>query len=79
MVLWKFPKIRERLTNEINTHIKEEDISKLSKDQIDDIDYLGYFIKEVLRYDCPSLSNLNMMAFKDVQIDDLLIKKGTDI
>lgn len=40
---------------------------------------MGYFVKEVLRYDCPAITNQNQMAFEDVDLGDVVIKKGTDI
>jgi len=52
--LWKAPDKRKILENEINKVIpKDFDYNNLTAEQIDSIDYLNYFVKEVLRTDPP--------------------------
>jgi len=40
---------------------------------------LTNFIKEILRYDNPIFSNSNQVALEDIDLEDIVIKKGTGI
>ena len=51
----------------------------MTKDNIDAIEYLNYFMREVLRLDPPAWFTFTQRARKDVLVKDIMVKKGTDI
>lgn len=76
---WK-PEEFWKLKAEIDKVIPDDfDLTNLTNEVIESVDYLSYFIKEILRYDAPLSSNSNQVALEDIDLGDIVIKKGTDI
>jgi len=55
------------------------DLANLNEEQVDLIDYLTYFVKEALWMDAPISASFTKLVHEDLKIEDIVIKKGTDI
>ena len=70
--LKEHPDKRQLLENEINKFIPNDfDYSTLTTEMIENMEYLGYFVKEVLWIDPPSTLNFNQMVYETLVIDDV--------
>lgn len=50
-----------------------------SSEEIESIEYLSNFVWEVLRKDSATPASANKIALVDIELKDLVIKKGTNI
>lgn len=78
-LLKKNPDKLKILLEELDKHGLNKDCNmdeKLTKEAIEEIDYLGYVIKEALRCDSPTIDTLNYEAKEDISICDVPISKG---
>lgn len=78
-LLKKNPDKLKILLEEFNKHGFNKDTNmdeKLTKEAIEEIDYLGHVIKEALRYDSPTVDTLNYEAKEDITVCDVPIQKG---
>ena len=51
----------------------------MTADDIESIDYLNYFVWEVLRKDTATPASFNKIALDDVDLNGFIIKKGTNL
>ncbi|CAI2366121.1 unnamed protein product [Moneuplotes crassus] len=78
--LKKYPSTLSKLKHELAQHgfVKGCDLDQMfTMENIQKLEYLSYVIKEVLRIDAPIWTTMNYYAFKDVEICDVPIPKGT--
>ncbi|CAI2365801.1 unnamed protein product [Moneuplotes crassus] len=78
--LKKYPSTLSKLKQELAQHgfTKGCDLGQMfTMENIQKLEYLSYVIKEVLRIDAPIPTTMNYYAFKDVEICDVPIPKGT--
>lgn len=78
--LKKHPHIERRLMKELaEAGITEESDANdpALYDKLQEIDYLNYFIKETLRYDCSVIDTFEYVPSEDVKICDVTIQKNT--
>lgn len=77
--LKKNPEKLQKLVKELKDHGYDKDtdmLEHLNKDRIEELDYLGYVIKETLRIDSPTIDTLNYEALEDCKLCDVDIPKG---
>ncbi|EAR99512.2 cytochrome P450 family monooxygenase (macronuclear) [Tetrahymena thermophila SB210] len=72
-----FPECKQKLVEEIEQTIKTPD--DLNTESIKKMKYLGAFVNEVLRYYSVADQIFPRTCNKDIQIGDLIIKKGTQV
>lgn len=83
--LWRNPKVREKIVQEARDNLKGgrklEDVSEwLDMEFVGELQYLGWFVKEVLRIDPPGIRTLGYQCHEDIRMDDgLEIPKDTYI
>ncbi|KAL4491315.1 hypothetical protein ABPG72_021701 [Tetrahymena utriculariae] len=71
----KYPKIREKLRNEISKHISPD--QPITYENISQLNYLDCFIKEVFRIYGPTSTLMYRIATQDHKIKNIEIKKGS--
>lgn len=67
------PDIAARLKAEID---EIKDINTITPEALDQMPYLGWFVKECLRFSTPSLRSLGYKAWKKTEVDGIEIPKG---
>lgn len=66
------------LEQEINKVVPDGfDLSKLTTEMVEEIDYLSFYAKELLRVDCPAILNFFQVCQENVQIDGIEFLKDT--
>lgn len=81
--LKQYPEVEKKLMKELNDVFLEngkytvKDIRNiLTKEKLDQLDYLTYFVKELLRHDPPAVRSLGYIAKRPFKVDELLVPKN---
>eukprot|EP01017_Pseudomicrothorax_dubius_P027364 TRINITY_DN3140_c0_g2_i1.p1 TRINITY_DN3140_c0_g2~~TRINITY_DN3140_c0_g2_i1.p1 ORF type:complete len:203 (-),score=35.64 TRINITY_DN3140_c0_g2_i1:70-678(-) len=80
--LLKYPEFQERIRKEACTvvpEVEKDGFANISLDDISQMKFLHAFIKETLRLSPPVGFLFSLLACKDHNLGDIMIKKGTQV